>query len=514
MKLRKIVLAALAASMLTASMAGCGSKSDSITYNNDGKPIISIMTTAFSPKSASDDASQNPVIAQIEEKLGVDLRLRWAISGSYNEKVTAVMASDTYPQIMKIQERNSAFIANCRGDSFWEIGERIKDAEKYPNLSKARDEVMNNISVDGKVYAVYSSRDLGRYLTMIREDWLENVGMEYPTTLEEFGEMCKRFTENDPDGNGVKDTYGMILTSFMNPIETICVWAGAPNGYGINEETGNLEPAYYFDEYMKGLKFLRNMYEKGYINQNWATMDPERWNEMFLNGQGGVIIDVGSRAKKLEKNIKELNPNARVGIFGSVAPDAYSEKRVLPTEGYSGFFVFPKSSVKTEEELELCLKVLDKMGDADISDLMQYGMEGVHYDIKNGNYVKKKTESGGDVAESNQIADLNQLLPFITNNTNLHIPYDTRVAELNDFIVKDNAKYCIFNPAEPFISKTYSLTGTMLDSMIEEANTKFINGVIDEAGWYAVLDEWKAKGGEKVAEELNEQYQAVQNQNS
>ncbi len=43
-----------------------------------------------------------------------------------------------------------------------------------------------------------------------RMDWLRNVGIERPPeTLEEFGEALRRLTRNDPDGNGVADTYGM-----------------------------------------------------------------------------------------------------------------------------------------------------------------------------------------------------------------------------------------------------------------------------------------------------------------
>ena len=43
----------------------------------------------------------------------------------------------------------------------------------------------------------------------IRKDWLENVGMEMPTTWEDLYNVAHAFTYDDPDGNGVKDTYGL-----------------------------------------------------------------------------------------------------------------------------------------------------------------------------------------------------------------------------------------------------------------------------------------------------------------
>lgn len=44
---------------------------------------------------------------------------------------------------------------------------------------------------------------------MIRQDWLENLGLEMPTSLDELYDVLYAFTYNDPDGNGVDDTYGI-----------------------------------------------------------------------------------------------------------------------------------------------------------------------------------------------------------------------------------------------------------------------------------------------------------------
>ncbi len=43
----------------------------------------------------------------------------------------------------------------------------------------------------------------------IRQDWLDNLKLEVPTTIEELEGSCAPFTEDDPDGNGQKDTYGL-----------------------------------------------------------------------------------------------------------------------------------------------------------------------------------------------------------------------------------------------------------------------------------------------------------------
>lgn len=512
---KKITLTLTAVALL-ASMAGCGKGSDEITTTPDGKRQISIMTASYSAQAASDDASVNPIMAEVEEKLGVDLVLKFAASASYGEKVTAAMGANTYPNIMRVPDRTSAIVQNCRGGTFWDITDyiRAKDENgnyKYPNLAKANDEVLRNMSIDGRIYGLYSMRALGRNGTTIRKDWLKNIGYDhYPQTLEEFYDVCEKFTKNDPDGNGADDTYGMIMTSLATPITMITIWAGAPNTYGVRD--GKLVPAFMYDEYMDGLKLIKKMYDNGYINQNFATMDPEKWNEPMLSGQGGIIIDVSDRARRVQNNMIQKNPewNDNIGVFGAVAPKAGEERRILPTTGYNGFFVFPHESVKNEEELDECLRLMDRIEDPEISDLLQKGIEGRHYEVVDGYYQKFKTAEGKDDTKyDKEFADFNQICTFISGNESpLKTKYATNVAEEVDLVQKESIQYTVPNPAAPYISKTASLQGTALDDIISEANTKFIKGDIDEAGWNAAIEEWKAKGGTKVIDELNEAYAA------
>ena len=46
---------------------------------------------------------------------------------------------------------------------------------------------------------------------MIRKDWLAKLGLKEPQTVDDLYTIAKAFTEQDPDGNGKKDTYGLII---------------------------------------------------------------------------------------------------------------------------------------------------------------------------------------------------------------------------------------------------------------------------------------------------------------
>ena len=115
---KKIATVSLAAVMLPGSLAGCGQKAVSIDKEN---PSINVMT-----------------------------------------KVTAAMGSGEYPQVMLVGSRSSSVIQNSRAGTFWDVTDKLTDAEKFPNLAQTDPTVNHNTSIDGKVYGVYRSRELGR----------------------------------------------------------------------------------------------------------------------------------------------------------------------------------------------------------------------------------------------------------------------------------------------------------------------------------------------------------------
>ncbi|MBR1408615.1 MAG: extracellular solute-binding protein [Clostridia bacterium] len=82
-----------------------------------------------------------------------------------------------------------------------------KRLEEYPFLRDLG-------SVDGKLYLLGapSPAIMPEQVRFIRVDWLEKLGLEMPTTVDEYLEVARAFAKNDPDGNGVDDTYGTNLS--------------------------------------------------------------------------------------------------------------------------------------------------------------------------------------------------------------------------------------------------------------------------------------------------------------
>lgn len=545
--LKRIFTSALAGAMLITSL-GLTSCSSVQPIDLDN-PEITIMLPTFATESASDDS---PVVQELErylaEKMGVNsvtLHFKWSANSNYAEKVTAAMGSNNWPHIMLVTERTSTIIQNSRAGSFWDLTDELKATTtdengetvyKYPNLAETDDMVNHNISIDGRVYGVYRAREVGRAGVTIRADWIDNLyakgALSFDSshldelTLDEFEQIMYAFKNDDPDNNGQDDTYGMIIAGadyIAGPLSNLTVWNGAPNGWGYNEETDEIEPAYMFDEYTDMLTKMRQWKADGVINKDMDTLQSGDWNRAFLQGQAGIIIDVADRARRVAQNMQELNPDAVVEVFGYAAKDANSEPRTYPTTGYSGYFVIPTKSVETEEQRDLLLKVLDICNDQHALNLLNYGLEGESYteegtDVtvqpEGKHFAVVENEDGSKSAKKTtdsklltEYADLNQFATGIIA-TELTTYYSTAVAKRVNDVYQMNKLYKVPNVAEAYVSAYYSRHSTQLDAIMSAADTKYISGAITLDQWKQELERWKEQGGDKVIKEMNESYDA------
>ena len=66
-------------------------------------------------------------------------------------------------------------------------------------------------SPDGNIYGLpHAEFDINNYVLMwniIRQDWLDKLGLEMPATIDEYHDVLVAFRDQDPNGNGKKDVY-------------------------------------------------------------------------------------------------------------------------------------------------------------------------------------------------------------------------------------------------------------------------------------------------------------------
>ena len=81
--------------------------------------------------------------------------------------------------------------------------------------------MLDECTFDGNLYAIPRGEDNSSQanLLWIRQDWLEDLNLEAPKTLDDVLTIMRAFTNDDPDGNGEKDTYQLMLEHVVAGIQ-------------------------------------------------------------------------------------------------------------------------------------------------------------------------------------------------------------------------------------------------------------------------------------------------------
>jgi putative aldouronate transport system substrate-binding protein len=492
---KRLVKAGALLAAIALAVTACGGKDQAAPQSgnesgeNQAALQLTMMLPTYNPEQMPADSS---VLQTLEEKTGTQLTVSWVPSSTYTDKLSATVASGELPKTFVALEPKASFIVNAaRSGMFWEVGPLLKN---YPNLSKMSDLVLNNVSIDGKVYGVYRERDLARFGLMIRQDWLTNLGMQAPKSVDELYAVLKAFATEDPDKNGKQDTIGLAVGMQGNNIagfKDMLVYMGGPNEWEVKD--GKLVPAHMTQAYLDTLKFYKKLYDEKIINQDFAIVQDGR--SVMNKGQAGLWIDNMLDGKNIEDNIKKVDPNAKIDLLNRIAGPLGDRTRA--GAGYLGMYMIPKTSVKTEAELGQILAYFDKVSEKDIQNLMKYGIEGKQYTLENGNYNPNQ-----DPKIRAEITDGNQFMILQDGVVN----YGTELEQLSTKLFQDNATFALPNPAAPFISNTEIEKGKELSKIIADATVKFIMGSIDEAGWNQAVEQWLQSGGSKVMEEMNAEY--------
>ncbi len=426
------------------------------------------------------------VIKRMEEYTNTNLDIRWTTG--VNDVLPVSMASGDLPDIITFgnsQLRQTYMVNAMEGGVLWDITPYI---DEFPNLSNMIEPIIyENISLNGKIYGLPRVRDIARMAFLYRKDWADELGIEEPTTLEEFKEMLEAFK--------TKADYPMVTWN-SGFAEYFALVHGAPNNWRV-EDDGSFTWARETPEYMEGLKFLQSLYDEGLINKDYPVMQREEWNNAFINGKAGVYPDVLQAISNQTRM-----PDAELGIFNQLeGPEGI---RVPSANGANGIIAFNKAGLETEEELKKALKFYDQLAEEEMSNLLWYGIEGEHYEVQDGE--AERTDHEKYIRE---VAGLRaQLLsvPAELNAMETDLPaLEQKVSEISNSALD----YAVHDPSLTIVSKTDNEKGSQLSQKMSDADTAFVLGEVTEEEWYGELEQWKKDGGNKIKEELAEEYEKI-----
>lgn len=345
------------------------------------------LTMMYPPPRALPPAN-DPIKAELESKLGVTLRVINPPLEGYLEKINIQVASRDMPDTFTCPWQND-------WRQFADEG-AIVPLDQYlsglTNLSKLPKADWDKVTYKGKVYAVPVGGFRNFAGLFVRKDWLDKLGLPIPKTMDEMYTVLKAFTENDPDGNGRPDTYG--LTAQTSGVDGSCfqwvfgahgsmhssmrsIYAVARDGAGVVDM--NLNPAN-----AQALKWLNRLHAEGILDPEWVVNTPDQIYMKLAQGKVGCIWYTWNLPYVLDTRfkLKEVDPEAQwIEIKPPVGPGGASS---LGKEQGLVSVIMVSSSCKNPR---LALEFLDYIAGEEGKRLVNYGIEKRHYNYINGELV-------------------------------------------------------------------------------------------------------------------------------
>jgi len=491
--LKKITISLMVCLLITAMLFGCTSKNE--RQDTDEITIMAPLNGISQPDK------NNDIETGIQDLTGEKVNIIWVPKESYREKSMMMIASGEFPDILVVEDETEDIVKGAEQGGFWNVGPYLKD---YPNLLNVDQNILKNSSFRGEIYGIYRYRNSIDNAIVLRKDWIEKLGLKEPNNVDEFKEVLKKFTYNDPDGNGLNDTYGLGISGadynvFNSVIEQVAVWFGAPNKWKI--ENGVLIPSFMTAEYKNALNYIKVLYEEGLIDPKFYSINGSEVKEKFKNNIYGAVMENQTDAMKLESLIKEKYPNedsdkiiTAIGSFGD-----NNEGKILSKNGYSGLLMFHKKKIKTEEKLKKVLSFVDKLNSKKGYMLLNYGIEGNNYIFKNDGLKFIKSSSNYDLLSYSELST-NWNKESISNVDKSQ--FTKELKNIQEVSENDRA----VNIAAPLKVQGHIKNGNELEGKIDELNAKFIFEKINKDEYETSIKEWLDNGGEKYIQKVNDLY--------
>jgi len=367
----------LAATLLVAVAAGATfATGQSETTGTDEKPQISVAIFdrgRVPPEKGTYE--QNDVTEWINENAPVSVTFvpvpRWETQQKYNLWLAAGEAPDVFMEYQPEMTQNYV-----NQGVLMELSEYID--EYGPNIRAMTPPSLAQWGVyNGGEYAVPNFRpeaQVANWNVWIRTDWLDELGLEMPETVEEFYDVAVAFSEAQPDG---ESAFGYNLSSGgVDGLQAIANMYGTmPNTWIMMD--GELEVTQVTENYRDAMALARRLYAAGAVDPEYFTdAGSNQAQQDFVTGRLGMFA---------ENSVRNAYPTLMENI-----PDAELAPLPIPESPSGRFGWYQEREVSlinmvpaTSKSPEGAIMYLDWML-AEGWPTVKYGFEGEHWEWRDG----------------------------------------------------------------------------------------------------------------------------------
>lgn len=304
-------------------------------FNKDGMPIIDEpVTFKFMTSNNSlraDDWNEVEMWEKYQEMTNVEIDWGLVPSDGLAEKRSLALTGGNYPDAFFNTGMPAKEISEYGSHgSFIKLNDLIE--EHMPNLKGLMDKdpaIKKGITLpDGNIYSLphLKSPDfetmLSTYKPFIRQDWLEELGLDMPETTDEFYEYLKAVKETDLTEEGKEIPYadarsGEGLLGWLKGAFALGTRGSQHEYIDIDPETDELRFIPVHDDYRKMIEYVHKLYSEGLILENIFSIET---NKLASLGQQGLI---GSTVDTSVDNTYGMTGDEYIGAPQLTGPDGH-----------------------------------------------------------------------------------------------------------------------------------------------------------------------------------------------
>lgn len=528
--MKKRALALLLASVMCAgALAGCGggggdeaaadvSPVEEATVDESGKvngvmyaeglPLVDEGTYSFS--IFCDDSSQTGEFAMmpiLQDQTNVEVELQIYPNETATERLNLALNSGDYADVLGGWILNDSLILTYgvnQGvflpleDYFAEYCPRITEILDLPGV---REEMT---APDGHIYTIpYVCDDTTvGYSPYINGRWLENVGMDMPTTTDEFVEVLRAFRDQDANGNGdPSDEIPFSADPNNKHIEAMAGWFGLPmNKEGVAIVDGEVVFGAVSSQYREFLSWFNSLYEEGLVDVELYTQDSSTWEGKGNRDLYGVSIAYGS------SEFSGIVQTAEKSEF-DILPVLNTDNGGIWLRDTNGFSVYRTQAVITDnaENPEVIARWFDNAFELENGIGCNRGPVGTVVFQEGDGYRAINVEESDMTDEEKEALSWSNLWP---QSLPKYLPSGFEFIEENPVYDEKGALEETYEPylTEEVIPKfwipldqvdRYSDIATAIQDYFNQQQAMFVSGemdVDDDATWQAYVDGYYALG--------------------